>query len=356
MSHEKSFLVTGEPYSNPPYPAGQAPPPPPVYGHPPYPNTDLYPTTAPVMYPTEVPYPNIVPYPTHPPMGQPPYPPAYNQGPYPSGPYPNQPYQQPPYLQSGYPSEQSDFGSPIHSTTYHEEGPPSYCDNQEFPTNHWDDKSIRRAFIRKVFLVLTAQLLVTFAFVAVFTFVKEVRLYVQRNTWTYYLSYAIFFCSLITLSCCGDFRRRHPWNLVALSILTLSLSYMVGMIASFYDTEAVIMAIGITAAVCFTVVLFSMQTKYDFTSCMGVLMVSLVVLIIFSILCIFIRNKILQIVYAALGALLFTCFLAVDTQMILGNKQLALSPEEYVFAALNLYTDIINIFLYILAIIGKAKE
>lgn len=49
-------------------------------------------------------------------------------------------------------------------------------------------------------------------------------------------------------------------------------------------------------------------------------------------------------------------FLAVDTQMILGNKQLAISPEEYVFAALNLYTDIINIFLYILAIIGRAKE
>ncbi|XP_018431444.1 PREDICTED: protein lifeguard 1-like [Nanorana parkeri] len=145
MSQEKSFLVMGDPYSNPPYPAGQAPPPPPVYGHPPYPNTTPYPTTAPSMYPGEVPYPNAVPYPTHPPMGQPPYPPAYNQGPYPS-----QPYQHPPYVQAGYPSEQSDFGSPIHSTTYHEEGPPSYCDNPDFPTSHWDDKSIRRAFIRKV--------------------------------------------------------------------------------------------------------------------------------------------------------------------------------------------------------------
>ncbi|XP_075704555.1 protein lifeguard 1 [Rhinoderma darwinii] len=354
MSHEKSFLVTGDPYSNPPYPVGQGPVPVPGYGQPPYPNAAPYPSAAP--YPTEVPYPNAVTYPSHPPMGQPPYPPAYNQGPYPAAPYPGQPYQHPPYGQGGYPSEQSDFGSPIHSTAYHEEGPPSYCDNQEFPINQWDDKNIRRAFIRKVFLVLTAQLLVTFAFVAVFTFVKDVQVYVRKNAWTYYLSYAIFFCSLITLSCCGDFRRRHPWNLVALSILTLSLSYMVGMIASFYETEAVIMALGITAAVCFTVVLFSLQTKYDFTSCMGVLMVSLVVLIIFSILCIFIQNKILQIVYASLGALLFTCFLAVDTQMILGNKQLSISPEEYVFAALNLYTDIINIFLYILAIIGKAKE
>lgn len=45
------------------------------------------------------------------------------------------------------------------------------------------------------------------------------------------------------------------------SILTLSLSYMVGMIASFYDTDTVIMAVGITAVVCFTVVLFSLQVS-----------------------------------------------------------------------------------------------
>lgn len=43
------------------------------------------------------------------------------------------------------------------------------------------------------------------------------------------------------------------------SILTLSLSYMVGMIASFYDTDTVVMAVGITAVVCFTVVIFSLQ-------------------------------------------------------------------------------------------------
>lgn len=50
-----------------------------------------------------------------------------------------------------------------------------------------------------------------------------------------------------------------------------------------------------------------LQTKYDFTSCSGVLFVCLMVLIIFGLLCIFIRNQILHIVYAGLGALLFTC-------------------------------------------------
>ncbi|KAF7669428.1 hypothetical protein LDENG_00186390 [Lucifuga dentata] len=246
------------------------------------------------------------------------------------------------------------FNDPEDSVGYHNEDPPLFHENEDFGYG-LDDKTVRRAFIRKVFLVLTAQLMVTFSFVAVFTFAEEVKTFVQRHTWTYYVSYAVFFVSIILLSCCGNVRRKHPWNLVALAILTLSMSYMVGMIASFYDTESVIMAVGITAVVCFTVVLFSLQTKYDFTSCWGVLFVSLIVLFLFGFLCIFIRDRILDIVYGALGALLFTCFLAVDTQLLLGNKELSLSPEEYVFAALNLYTDIINVFLYILLIIGRVR-
>ncbi|KAM4735314.1 glutamate receptor, ionotropic, N-methyl D-aspartate-associated protein 1b (glutamate binding) isoform 1-T2 [Anableps anableps] len=264
--------------------------------------------------------------------------------------YPGYPENAPPYSPPAPGFVDNYSGNPYHS----EDAPPPFNENQDFDFG-LDNKSIRRAFIRKVYLVLTAQLMVTFGFVAVFTFVQEVKVFVSRNIWIYLLSYGVFLVSVLAISCCGNVRRRHPWNLVALSILTLSMSYMVGTIASFHKTEAVIMAVGITAVVCFTVVIFSMQTKYDFTSCYGVLFVCLLVLIIFSILCIFLQNIILQIVYAGLGALLFTAFLAVDTQLLLGNKELALSPEEYVFAALNLYTDIINIFLYILALVGRAR-
>ncbi|XP_011607286.1 glutamate receptor, ionotropic, N-methyl D-aspartate-associated protein 1a (glutamate binding) isoform X1 [Takifugu rubripes] len=289
--------------------------------------------------------------------GFPPVGPGYAPGPYPQMPYPQGPYPQGPYQhgpgQQGFASDpMGNIGSP----GYHGDVPPNYYDNDEFTNSGFEDKSIRQAFIRKVFLVLTVQLLVTFSFVAIFTFVDDAKRFVRQYPYLYYVSYAVFFVALIVLSCCGDFRRKHPWNLIALSILTLSLSYMVGMIASFYDTDTVVMAVGITAVVCFTVVIFSLQSKYDFTSCHGVLFVCLIVLFLFSILCIFFRNKILHLVYASLGALLFTCFLAVDTQLLLGNKNLSLSPEEYIFAALNLYTDIIQIFIYILSIVGRSRE
>lgn len=49
-------------------------------------------------------------------------------------------------------------------------------------------------------------------------------------------------------------------------------------------------------------------------------------------------------------------YLVYDTQIMMGGgKMYAISPEEYIFAALNLYLDIINMFLYILQLVSAAS-
>ncbi|XP_067304005.1 glutamate receptor, ionotropic, N-methyl D-aspartate-associated protein 1b (glutamate binding) isoform X2 [Pseudorasbora parva] len=273
--------------------------------------------------------------------------PGYPQQPYPqAGPYSTGPYSTGPY---GQPQPYVAMGDPVQN-----DPPPDY-EKEEFDSFGLDNKAIRRTFIRKVFSVLSLQLAVTCGFVALFTFEPNVKLFVKMNTWTYWVGYLIFLVPYCVILCCGDFRRKHPWNLISLSILTLAMSYMIGVISSFYDTKVVMMAVGITVVVCFTVIVFSLQTKYDFTSCYGVLFVCFIIVFVFGILCIFLYSRILELIYASLGALLFTCFLAVDTQLLLGNKSLSLNPEEYVYASLNLYLDIIQIFLYILRIFGRSR-
>ena len=50
-------------------------------------------------------------------------------------------------------------------------------------------------------------------------------------------------------------------------------------------------------------------------------------------------------------------YIVFDTQMMLGGKhKYSVSPEEYIFAALNLYLDIVNLFLFLLSIIGSARD
>ncbi|XP_067870550.1 protein lifeguard 1 isoform X2 [Heterodontus francisci] len=205
---------------------------------------------------------------------------------------------------------------------------------------------------QKVFVILGIQLLFTFGLVCIFTFSTDIRVYVLKTPALYYSSLGIFIFILLTLTCCGNVRRKHPWNLIFLAILTISLSYMVGMIASYHDTNSVMITLGTTVTVCFAIMLFASQTRFDFTYCYSFLLVLSIVVLMFGFFCIFFYNHILQIVYGSVGALLFSLFLAADIQLILAKHRFSLSSEEYVFGALMLYLDVINIFLYLLMIFG----
>ena len=61
--------------------------------------------------------------------------------------------------------------------------------------------------------------------------------------------------------------------------------------------------------------------------------------------------------FGAAGALVFSLYLVYDTQLMLGGKhKYALSPEEYIFAALNIYLDVVQLFIYILMIVGGSRS
>ena len=60
--------------------------------------------------------------------------------------------------------------------------------------------------------------------------------------------------------------------------------------------------------------------------------------------------------FGSVGGLIFSLYIVYDTQLMMGGKhKYSLSPEEYIFAALNIYLDIINLFMYILMIVGAAR-
>ena len=81
-------------------------------------------------------------------------------------------------------------------------------------------------------------------------------------------------------------------------------------------------------------------------------MMILLVLILFGIISIFWRNPFVQLVYACLGALVFSIYLIYDTQLVIGKGQFSYSLDDAYLAAIQLYLDIINLFLFILQILG----
>lgn len=234
-------------------------------------------------------------------------------------------------------------------------------EDEEFAASDgFDTVSLRHAFIRKVYMILAVQLLITTAIVAVFTFVESVRAFVQANQALYWASYAVYFIIHMVLVCCTGPRRKHPWNLILLLLFTLALSYMTGTISSFYSTKAVFLALGITALVCISVTVFCFQTKVDFTKCRGLFCVLGIVMFVTGIITIIVLSfkyiYWLHMLYAAMGAIVFTMFLAYDTQLLIGNRKYSIGPDEYIFGALSIYVDVIQIFLFLLQIIGSSNR
>ncbi|XP_052803950.1 protein lifeguard 3-like isoform X2 [Mya arenaria] len=229
-----------------------------------------------------------------------------------------------------------------------------------FQDDTFSNKTVRRGFIKKVYLILTVQLLVTFGVTTWFSLWKDIHSFLHSSggVAAYYVSYATFLVTYFVLVCCPGVRRKHPGNLICLGIFTLAFTYMVAMIASFYDTKIVMVAAGITTLVCLAISIFAIQTKIDFTMCSGLLFALVMVLFLFGIACMITYltvgySLIMDCVYGGLAALVFSLFLIYDTQMIVGGRKHELSPEEYVYGALQLYIDVVYIFLIILSFFGK---
>ncbi|KAM6979150.1 protein lifeguard 3-like isoform 1-T1 [Tautogolabrus adspersus] len=239
-------------------------------------------------------------------------------------------------------------------------GVPTSNPGDDYLSTQWESISIRHAFIRKIYLILATQLAITVSVVAVFTFVDPVRLFVIRYPCIYWASFVVYILVYCILICCEKPRRQFPWNLLLLGIFTLALSYMSGTIASYYETKAVFIAMGITAIVCMAVTIFCFQTKVDFTSCGGFLCITSVLFMIIGIVTAIILSfqyvPWLHMLYASIGAILHTLFLVYNTQLLIGNQKLAITPEEYIYGALSLYIEIVHIFLFILQVSGVASD
>uniref|UniRef100_A0A8C6KV07 Protein lifeguard 1-like n=1 Tax=Nothobranchius furzeri TaxID=105023 RepID=A0A8C6KV07_NOTFU len=210
-------------------------------------------------------------------------------------------------------------------------------------------------FVRKVYLTLMIQLLFTVGIICAFLYWNTLRSWVLRTSWFSYTMMSVVLVLAIFMSCCGSVRRRVPLNFIALGLFTLAEGLMLGSVAAYFDAEVVLWAVGATAFVSFSMSLFAMQSKWDFTLGAGFLWALCWSLISFALLCAIIRSQFLYIFYSFLGTVLFSLYLLFDTQLILGGKY-EISPEEYVFATLNLYVDIITLFIFLLQLLNLCNS
>lgn len=228
------------------------------------------------------------------------------------------------------------------------------------PFHPFEDKVIRTGFIRKVYSLLSFQLLLTFL-ICLFVNLYEAAhnfMVSEIGIALYGLSLAGIVMLLVIMCCNPNCLKRYPYNYIYLSLFTVFITYLLALATVYYDTKFLILGVGITVSLTISLTLFACQTKYDFTGCGPYLLCFLWGLILIGIINCFLENSILLTIQAGIGAIVFSFYIVYDTQLIVGgkHKQYRFSVDDYVLATLSLYLDIINLFIYILQILLECSN
>ncbi|XP_039482528.1 protein lifeguard 1 isoform X3 [Drosophila santomea] len=221
-------------------------------------------------------------------------------------------------------------------------------------SNVFEDPTIRMGFVRKVFGILLVQLLFTLAVIAIFAYHQPTKDFIQENFLLVLVAMIVNVIVLTTIVCVENVRRRHPVNLICLALYTFTMSLLLGTAASLMDSNVVISAVGITTVLVIALCIYAVQTKYDYTAAGGVILTFVMILLVLSVCGFWMPDFVDSLPITCLCTFIGCFFLIVDMQSIVGgNRSEQLDPEEYVFAALTLYVDVVRIFIYILRILEK---
>jgi len=222
------------------------------------------------------------------------------------------------------------------------------------------DISIRHGFIRKVFGIVFAQLLATCLIALPFLLQRNQVKETLGEAGLYGMcvgAWGITTCLLIYIACCPEAGRKYPKNYIILSLITFCCGLSVGGATLFRSVEVILYSFAFTAGISSLLVFFALQTRIDFTGCGPYVFMAMILLMIFGGLAYALegKNETARLIYCGIGVVIVSFSMILDVQLIVGGKhqKFEFSVDDYAFAAISLYIDIINLFMFILDMVGR---
>lgn len=218
---------------------------------------------------------------------------------------------------------------------------------------------VRAGFIRKVYGILSVQLIITFGAVFLFQipfFKSFVLLHQELAANLLILTSFIFMALFLILICNKNVARQVPCNYIYLFAITLCESLACGIISSLYSFQIVATALALTIISTLAITFYACTTKTNFSYCRMGMYIAFSQLFFVGLIAILFRIEALYTLYTFLMTIMVGMYLVYDTQLIMGKFGVAYSVDDYIFATLEIYMDIIRLFLLILRIVAKAQR
>ncbi|XP_037415785.1 protein LIFEGUARD 2-like [Triticum dicoccoides] len=183
-----------------------------------------------------------------------------------------------------------------------------------------ESPELRSALIRKIYVVLCLQFLLTAVVAAVVVKVPAIPHFFLSTHAGHGLYMFILFFPFIVMCLMDLYREKHPVNLLLLGLFTVAISFSVGMIV--FPPCMVILEGAILTTVAFlsltAYTFWAASRGHDFSFLGHFLFTSLIVLLVFGFIQILFQlDKLSLMIFGVLAALIFSGFIVYDTDNII---------------------------------------
>ena len=235
----------------------------------------------------------------------------------------------------------------------------THSDESDDITDSSIQAAVRAGFVRKVYGILSIQLLITFCSVLLCQLspIKKTIFSHQVLSGNLVLFSSLSFLVLfLCLACCRDLSRKVPYNYIFLFAITLCEAIACSIASSIYSFHIVALALLLTLVTTLAITFYACTTKTDFSPYRMGLYVFFSQLFFIGLIAVLFRIPALYTFYTFGMTIMVGIYLVYDTQLILGKLGVGYSVDDYIFATLEIYVDIIRLFLLILRILGNSSR
>ena len=132
-------------------------------------------------------------------------------------------------------------------------------------------------------------------------------------------------------------------------------------LAMIYTRESIAIAFGLSVAYFGALGVIGYTTKMNLMKIGPVLYIGLMIMVVIEVVMMFLGQDIYTMLFAGIGLALFTGITAYDTQKMRKLSEQCMEDTDMmnrisIYSAFQLYLDFVNIFLYILRIMGNRKS
>ena len=165
-----------------------------------------------------------------------------------------------------------------------------------------------------------------------------------------------FIVTLIILAVKQDLSKQVPYNYISLFIMTIFLSFMCAFFSLNFSVESVIFCIVLTAISSIAITIYAYYSTTNWGTIKALLFVIIGQSGGFLFFILIFNNPMTEMVMCLFGTLLFGVYLVYDTQIIMRKYGTVYGVDDYIFASIQIYLDIINLFMIILSAFGNNKK